>query len=353
MKYLLCEAHGIGDCILVLPVAKSIKRYDKEAYIKVFTRSDKMKISINKSIMSLQNYVDEIEYYSSNEILHSLKFLFSNAIKRFDYGIVIQDYDSSNTSAIPSYIVRLCCKLTCGIKITMNNTIKYDYYIEREEGIRRDEYFYRALARLNIQVVKDETNLLDLSKVRKMIPSININRNNKTIVVIMGTALVSMKTKLGILTNDSKNWPYIKWLELIRLLDSNKFNILLLGGVKEEKELKVMKVQFASCNIWNFVGKCNIQQSIALLSLSDIVVGADTGLMHCAGALDKPSLTLFGCTDYREYLPFGVRSECIASTVECSPCFGTFKAVTCSEKKCMDMISVDQVYNRICEILKR
>ena len=34
MKYLLCEAHGIGDCILILPIAKAIKMADKNAYIK-------------------------------------------------------------------------------------------------------------------------------------------------------------------------------------------------------------------------------------------------------------------------------------------------------------------------------
>ena len=51
MKYLLCEAHGIGDCILILPIAKAIKMADKNAYIKVFTSSDKNKILINKSIM--------------------------------------------------------------------------------------------------------------------------------------------------------------------------------------------------------------------------------------------------------------------------------------------------------------
>ena len=124
MKYLLCEAHGIGDCILILPIAKAIKMYDPNAYIKVFTCSNKKKILINKSIMSLQNYVDDIDYYSRNELFHSFKFLIGNIFTRYDYGIVIQDYDSEQTSAIPSYIVRACCKDSCGVKITRNKKIK-------------------------------------------------------------------------------------------------------------------------------------------------------------------------------------------------------------------------------------
>ena len=54
MKYLLCEAHGIGDCILILPIAKAIKLADKNAYIKVFTSSDKNKILINKCFSTFQ-----------------------------------------------------------------------------------------------------------------------------------------------------------------------------------------------------------------------------------------------------------------------------------------------------------
>ncbi len=49
------------------PIAKAIKMADKNAYIKVFTSSDKNKILINRSIMDLQNYVDDIEYYSKQK----------------------------------------------------------------------------------------------------------------------------------------------------------------------------------------------------------------------------------------------------------------------------------------------
>ena len=114
MKYLLSEAHGIGDCIMILPVAKAIKRADPDAHIVVFTKSSKNKILINKAIMSLQHHVDEIEYYSVSEKCHSIYFLLKNMIKRFDYGVAIQDYDTPKTSMIPSIILRLCAKNTCG-----------------------------------------------------------------------------------------------------------------------------------------------------------------------------------------------------------------------------------------------
>ena len=134
---------------------------------------------------------------------------------------------------------------------------------------------------------------------------------------------------------------------------SSHFNVILLGGPKEKQELQKKGIVFSQENINNLVGKYAIKQSIAALCLADIVVGADTGLMHCAGALDKPTITLFGCTDYKEYLPYGRKSEYIASSVDCSPCFGSIKAVTCEDKKCMRAITVDMVEKNIQEAIQK
>lgn len=348
MKYLLSEAHGIGDCILILPVVKAIKKADPDAYIVVFTKSDRKKIQINKAIMSLQHYVDEIEYYSVSEKCHSIRFLLKNMIKRFDYGIAIQDYDTPKTSMIPSIVLRLCAKKTCGTRITQRSSIRYDMYVDREKGVRRDELFYRAFEKLGINYEKDESNLLDERMIKSNLPDVILNKANKTVAFVMGTAPVSLKTEKGMLKNDAKSWPYEKWYALAKeLSNNNKINVILLGGYKEMEELNSQGFDFSKENIQNFIGRLKIEQSIALLSLTDFVVGADTGLMHCAGALGKPSLTLFGCTDPKEYLPFGKNSDYISANVECSPCFGTLNSVKCEHKKCMQLITTEEVYERI------
>lgn len=352
MKYLLSEAHGIGDCILILPVAKAIKKADPGAEVVVFTSSNKSKIKINEGIMSLQHYVDSIEYYSAAEKWHSIKFLVKNMMKRYDYGIVVQDYDTPETSTIPSHIVRLCAKKTCGTRITNRPSIKYDFYIEREEGIKRDELFIRALQELGIKTKKDQTSLLDKYLVNEKLPEVSLRDDLKTIAIVLGTAPVLRRTEKGVLSNNSKEWPYEYWKELVDRL-AKQYNVILLGGPKELKDIESLNITFGCENIYNLAGKYPIAQSIAILSLADIVVGADTGLMHCAGALEKPTVTLFGCTDYKEYLPFGKKSEYVASTADCSPCFGSIKAVTCKDKKCMRLISVDTIENKIKETINK
>lgn len=348
MKYLLCEAHGIGDCILILPIAKAIKEMDNNAYIKVFTKSDKKKIRINKSIMRLQHYVDEIEYYSKDEFFHSLKFLFKSMIFRYDFGIVIQDYDNEGTSSIPSKIVKLCCKKTCGTLIKNNKKIRYDYFVERRNGIRRDELFFEAANKIGINVKKNNSlDLLDRNIVDSYLPDFIFPKQNPVIVLVIGTAPVSLKVNRVTLSNNSKQWPYESWLNLAEKLAKSDYNIILLGGKKEKSEIDKLIFKFSNDKVIIGAGNYTIEESIAILNTAEIVVGADTGLMHCAGALGKKTLTLFGCTDHNEYLPFGIYSDYIQSNMECSPCFGKVESVICTDNICMKSITVDYVYKRI------
>lgn len=356
MKYLLTGGHGIGDCILILPIAKAIKEYDKNAYIKVITSSNKHKVQINRDVMSLQSYVDEFDYYSVHEPLKSASFLAKTMAQRFDYGVVIQYAVTADTSSWIARIARLSCRRTCGIKNPYRSDITYSTYIEPKEiiGVKRDELYFMALRRLGINITKSENgNLLDLRRIEKYIPANQIDSKRCTIGLVIGTNAVPFNTANGFMSSFAKRWPYINWIELGKLLVQANYNVVFLGGKSEQEDLKKEGLNIQEKNMFNFVGNLNIRESIAILSLTDIVVGADTGLMHCAGALDKRSLTLFGCTDPNEYLPYGSHSEYITAHMPCAPCFGTIQSVTCPDFHCMTTITPTDVMERIKTLSKR
>jgi ADP-heptose:LPS heptosyltransferase len=58
---------------------------------------------------------------------------------------------------------------------------------------------------------------------------------------------------------------------------------------------------------------------MALLVRCDVVVGGDTGLVHCARALGRPTLALFGPTDPGRHR-FVARERFVALRLECQPC---------------------------------
>ena len=353
MNYLIYCGPGIGDFILILPMAKCIRANDPNCNIKVITTSSKDRMVISKKLFELQDAIDEIDYYSGGEKFHSLQFLLKNGYKKYDYGFVLQYTDNENTSEFPNKLVSIASKITCGIRMKSKPHVKYDYYIEPEDGKRIADKPLLMLKAIGFPTLKYLGTLLNLSKIEKHLPPIDIDKNKKIVSLCVGTAPVSIKKNGVFLFNDSKNWDYHNWIQLSRLLVDDGFCVFLLGGKKEQDDMMPMLTEKIGDCIYNFLGTCSIIQSLSLLNISSIVVGADTGLMHCSGALNKPSLTLFGCTDYNEYLPFGEKSEYITAGIPCSPCFGTDLSVMCKEKKCMNNISVEKVYRRIKSIIHK
>lgn len=347
MKYLIYIGPGIGDFIIALPMAKTIKEHDPNSFIKVFMRSNKKRILLSKQLFELQNFIDELDYYSIHEPIHSIFFLLKNGFHKFDYGFVSQ-YIVSGASLMPSKIANICAKKTCGRIDPNNSDIKYDVEMVFEAGMPVRNYSLRMLEAVGMPIDTIFDNLIDKKKLPKITLPKEYKSERKTVTLCMGTAPVGIKTRSGVF-NYAKSWPYNYWKKLAEGLAANGINVILLGGKTERENMGDFHSQ--NTGIFNYVGITDIKGSLSLLNMSDLVVGADTGLMHCAGALGKNSLTLFGCTDYREYLPLGPKSEYISSEEPCSPCFGTEKAVLCKHISCMKRISVDQVLNKIHRIL--
>ena len=144
----------------------------------------------------------------------------------------------------------------------------------------------------------------------------------------------------------TKRIPVSKVVEIGSILHKP---IMLLGGkdVFEEGEQVVSQLGERATN---GCGKYSLYQSAAILQHADCVITGDTGLMHIAAALHKPTAAIFGATipeyGYYPYMP-GERNmfrNFEVCPLNCRPCskFGSSK---CRRKhfKCMKNISATEV----------
>lgn len=349
MKYLIYCGPGIGDFILILPMVRRIKQSDHSGVVTILMTSDSKRIKASKELFELQKEIDSIEYYSLKEKLHFIPLFLRLFIKRYDFGFCLQYTDNANTSKWPGRLLKLFCHTTCGIKHSYHSNIKYDHEIQIREGKHIVDYTMEMLDTINIQEkIICYDNLLDNARLELIFKKTKI-RSNRFICLVVGTADVCGKIDNHFIRNDSKNWSHSKWIELGLMLSKLGYDIILLGGTKEKERFSKL---YLNNQFINLLGKCSVKDSISIINKSELVIGADTGMMHCAGVLEIPSLTIFGCTDYREYLPIGKKSYFIKSNRKCSPCFGSDLALTCSHKKCMSEITVDDVYSKALTILK-
>lgn len=345
MKFLIYGGPGIGDMVIVMPMAEALKQHDKNCEVDLLICSNKEKIKTNLLMLQYQKYIDHIYYYAKSEIWHDSLLIRHIRKKCFQYCFVCQ-YHNNTSSVWPSRIVRAAGCKSVGVKPN-NKRIKYDYIVASQETHISD-YCFSLLQILGIKKRNKKTEYFNSLKLEKEAAQLEIDWNSKQYIALcVGTGMVSLKIGHQILTNDPKSWDLQNWLQLGAMLLKDQFGVIFLGGPHEKKIIERFADDIPKGAI-NLIGKTNIGESLAVLYKSTMVVGGDTGLMHCAGALNRKTVSLFGCTDPREYQPTGnAIHESIFLNCKCSPCFGTENSVLCKENICMKHIAVDEVHQKI------
>ena len=137
----------------------------------------------------------------------------------------------------------------------------------------------------------------------------------------------------------------------------NDYKVLIIGGPGDTNLVEKMlarvnyKENEDKNNIYNLTGKTSIKQSVALMKRCKLVVTHDSGPMHMAVASGTKILAIFGPTEPKTRLP-SKNAYWITPKLKCAPCYdmyGNYKACE-QNNKCMESISVDEVYSKIKSI---
>lgn len=99
-------------------------------------------------------------------------------------------------------------------------------------------------------------------------------------------------------------WPLEKFINLISILkQSFPIEIYFTGSSADKDEIDFIK-QNLNYRAGYFINK-SIPQLAALISRSDLFITNDTGVMHVAGAVKTPQVSIFGPTNQFNWAPLG------------------------------------------------
>jgi ADP-heptose:LPS heptosyltransferase len=113
-----------------------------------------------------------------------------------------------------------------------------------------------------------------------------------------------------------KSWPADRWGALVEKLKAEPrfdgWRFMPVGG-PGDRPPATPALEAAGQRGLDFVGKGDILASAAAIDRAALFVGNDSGLMHVAAAAGRPTLGLFGPTEWWLYGPWGPRTRTVAS----------------------------------------
>lgn len=118
----------------------------------------------------------------------------------------------------------------------------------------------------------------------------------------------------------AKQWPAEYFAEVALKIAAKNCDIWIFGG---PKDLEIAANIQNQCNniCTDFTGKTNLNEAIDMLSLVNIVITNDSGLMHMAAALDKKIIAIYGSSSPKFTPPLAQHVIMLSLNLDCSPCF--------------------------------
>ena len=90
----------------------------------------------------------------------------------------------------------------------------------------------------------------------------------------------------------AREWPLENFLQLIDMLDKDKFNIFISGTAKEKERMKWL-FDKAGNMVTDITGKMTLQEFMAFINQCDGLVANSTGPLHIAATLGKDALGIY------------------------------------------------------------
>jgi ADP-heptose:LPS heptosyltransferase len=143
----------------------------------------------------------------------------------------------------------------------------------------------------------------------------------------------------------------------VERLHARGLQVVLIGAPNELEYVDSLQRALPEAirrGVTNTAGKLSLGELFALLERAACVVTNDTGPMHIALALERPTVCLFGPGSPEHYGVFRDDSVVFHQNLICSPCIYETDEPPCNGNNvCMQMIEPDSVAEAVFGLLAR
>lgn len=312
---LLIRPGGMGDALLLAPTVRTLREQLPGVAIDVLAERR------NGAVFSMFDGVRRVYCYDRITMVFELL--------RQQYDVVIDTEQWYHLSAVFARLVRSAGKVGFGTNRRRRMfTEEIEYDLEEYEA----DCFARLLAPLGVSTEASmELPLLSLSQGARDQARALLDRDSRPgrIVVLFPGASVA-----------EKRWGPAKFHALAERCEKRGERVVLVGGQVDRSAGALIAL---GLDVLDLTGRTNLELTAAVLEQADVLVSADSGLLHLAVMLGRPTVALFGASSTSKWAPRGDMHAVIDKRL-CAPCsrFGTIPSCQ-HEVRCMAEIGVDDV----------
>ncbi len=221
--------------------------------------------------------------------------------------------------------------------------------VEPLNSVHRSELYYDLLRRStksDLEYVKPKLFLNDddINSGIKLLDGFNIKATDRF-------ACVAFKA-----VAESRRWGMDNYTELIKgLISKLKLKIILIGSSSDQEDGDLLAERTSTKEVINLTGKTTLREAAAILSLSQVFVGNDSGPAHLAAAVGARVVVLSGADDPKSTTPIATVKRLIyLENLECISCVKNKCPLKNDQfMQCMKGISVEMVFDAVKELLDK
>lgn len=330
---LVLPMKGIGDMVLVLPSVESLRRQWPGALLQAVVGNQR---ALDLAVRLFP--VDRVHLWSFDwmrEPRRGLGLLAALRRSRIDTVIDFM-YDHSTASALFAFLLGV--PLTAGFACA-----------------RRKLFFNLRVPPADASHIVDEwTRLASSLGAARLIeePVIILRREEidfagrylKQEGVRTGEPLVALHPGArDDLARLDKRWHWGRYRDLSRRLVERAGARIIVLGSEEEKDICGKVAAGAAEGIINACGSMGIIESLALIGVSDLFIGNNSGPLHMANALGVPTISFAGGVDLARWAPYGKTGKNRIMVAEPACDIGRCTECGMRGRKCLDAVSVEEV----------
>ncbi len=329
-KFLVISPSWIGDLIISQSLLKHLKQKHTDCSIDIVVRPD---------LVELAKMMPEVDNIYPLDIKHkslglAKRYRLAKKIKNNFYSSAIILPNSFKSAIIPWLA---------------NIPIRTGYNRELRSILLTRKY---SLIKHEDSMVNRYLKLAKSSYSESIRPSLEINMELSNI--IRKKYLLDNSRKNIVLCPEAeygiaKRWPVSRWVQLAEHFEKNNYNVYFLGKDKNlDTEYKdILNIE----SIVLLLGKTSLIEATYLLSLADLAITNDSGLMHITASTNTNLISIFGSSSpfYTPPLIKDKFGEVIYKSLKCSPCFK--RECPLLHLNCLNDISANEIFNKAIKYL--